>query len=64
MNESKVYINVPHRPWSESEIKEISALIKTYVTLNPEATQTQINEGINILSEMYDAALKLRYGVT
>lgn len=63
LNQSRFFINPPHRTYSQSEMKELAALIKTYVDLSPTATNEQLNEGLIILSELYDSALQLRYGL-
>jgi uncharacterized protein YcbK (DUF882 family) len=57
----KPYVTPPSRPFSQSEIKELSLLIRDYVDNNPKATDTALMDGIDNLSQLFDWALQLRY---
>jgi hypothetical protein len=56
-------IKPPHRPYSISEMSELAGLINTFCAENPRANQAAVTDAIIALSEVYDDALKLRYGV-
>lgn len=58
----KAYITPPSRPFSPSEIRELSVLIKQYVDHNPKADDVTLMDGIDRLSQLFDYALRLRYG--
>lgn len=59
--EFKAYVTPPSRPFSQSEIKELSLLIRDYVDNNPKATDVVLMDGIDNLSQLFDWALQLRY---
>lgn len=60
-NGFRANINPPHRKFSDSELREFSFLVRDYVDLNHKASDSELQEGILNLGELFDYALQLRY---
>ena len=54
---------VPVRPYTNLEVKELSALISDYVRHNQQATDRELVAGIETLGMLYDYALEMRWSV-
>lgn len=51
----------PVRPYTQTEVRELSALISDYVRHNQQATDAELVQGIETLGMLYDFALELRW---